>query len=172
MNRLIGDLLDVSRIESGRLVVDPHPQSVEPLLAEAAEMLTPLAATRGLTFRAPVEAELPRVLADTSRVLQVISNLGGNAIKFTPPGGMVLLTAEHAGSEVRFAVTDTGPGIPEEQLPHIFSRFWQAHGTDRRGIGLGLSIAQGIVEAHGGRIWVTSRLGEGTRFFFTIPVAR
>jgi two-component system, chemotaxis family, sensor kinase Cph1 len=103
-------------------------------------------------------------------VQQVLSNLVGNAIKFTPPGGSITVRAELAADgEVCLAVADTGPGIPNEQLPHIFGRFWQGKRTDRRGVGLGLAIAKAIVEAHRGRIWVESQVGSGTSFYFTVP---
>jgi signal transduction histidine kinase len=111
------------------------------------------------------------VRVDTVRILQVFSNLVGNAIKFTPERGHITLAAVGMGEKVRCDVMDTGPGIPPEQLPKIFGRFWQANRSDRRGIGLGLSIAKGIVEAHGERLWVTSRVGEGAIFSFTLPVA-
>ena len=114
---------------------------------------------------------MPPVSADPLRVHQVLSNLVGNAIKFTPRNGRITLSADHVGGDVRFAVTDTGAGIPADQLPHIFGQFWQASRTDRRGIGLGLAIAKGIVEAHHGRIWVESTVGTGSRFFFTLPSA-
>jgi signal transduction histidine kinase len=109
------------------------------------------------------------VLADAARVQQVLSNIVGNAVKFTPRDGRITVCAESIGGEVRFAVIDTGPGIPAEQLPHIFGRFWQAKTSDRRGIGLGLAIAKGIVEAHNGRIWVESHVGLGSTFYFTLP---
>jgi signal transduction histidine kinase len=111
------------------------------------------------------------VIADAARINQVLSNLVGNAVKFTPRDGLITISAEQVDGEVRFAVIDTGPGIPAEQLPHIFGRFWQAKSSDRRGIGLGLAIAKGIVEAHSGRIWVESSVGLGSTFYFTLPVA-
>jgi signal transduction histidine kinase len=95
----------------------------------------------------------------------------GNAVKFTPRSGRITVCAEQLINEVRFGVIDTGPGIPAEQLPHIFGRFWQARSSDRRGIGLGLAIAKGIVEAHNGRIWVESHVGLGSTFYFTLPNA-
>jgi signal transduction histidine kinase len=107
-------------------------------------------------------------MADAGRVLQVLSNLVGNALKFTPKGGRITIRADAAPGGVRFSVTDTGQGIPPEQLAKIFGRFWQANPADRRGIGLGLTIAKGIVEAHGGRIWCESKVGEGTTFYFTL----
>jgi len=104
-------------------------------------------------------------------VLQILSNLVGNAIKFTPEGGSIFIEAQGAGHEARFSVRDTGQGISEEELPRIFDRFWQAQRMNRAGIGLGLSIGKGLVEAHGGRLWVESKLGAGTTFFFTLPLA-
>ena len=171
MNRLIQDLLDVQRVESGHLTVEPVPSGVIPMMEEAAEMLRPLAAAHSLELEVDLAPDPHRVLADPIRIQQVLSNLVGNAIKFTPPGGQVALRAHSVSGEMRFAVADTGSGIPPEHLPHIFGQFWQASRTDRRGIGLGLAIAKGIVEAHGGRIWVESTLGQGSTFLFTLPLA-
>ncbi|MEO5814881.1 MAG: ATP-binding protein [Gemmatimonadaceae bacterium] len=169
MNRLIQDLLDIRRTESGTLSIDAKNESVAALMREAMEMLKPLATTAGVELCAEVADGVSTVFADSARLLQVLSNLVGNAIKFTPRGGSITVRVEPLGDEVRFAVSDTGPGIPPDQLPHIFGRFWQANRKDRRGIGLGLAIAKGIVEVHGGRIWVESTLGEGSNFYFTIP---
>ena len=179
MNRLIQDLLNVARMEAGRLVVEPGRVEMTAVLGEALEMLRPLAADKGITLSAEAVPDAagappPAVFADAGRVLQVLSNLVGNAIKFTPSGGRVSIRAERAmglPGRVRVAVSDTGPGIPPDQLPHIFGRFWQANKGDRRGIGLGLAIAKGIVEAHGGRLEVESRVGEGATFSFTLPEA-
>jgi signal transduction histidine kinase len=115
-------------------------------------------------------ADAPPVPADDGRVLQVIANLVGNAVKFTPAPGAVHLSAEVRGDECRISVRDTGPGIPPDQLPHLFGSFWQARDADRRGLGLGLAIAQGIVQAHGGRIWAESEPGRGTTFTFSLPL--
>jgi PAS domain S-box-containing protein len=172
MNRMIQDLLDVRRMEAGRLTLEPRCATVKSLFGEALDMLRPLAAAGSLELSVDVERGVPPVMADTGRVQQVLSNLIGNAVKFTPAGGTITMRAEPIGGEVRISVCDTGPGIPPDQLPHIFGRFWQAKAVDRRGIGLGLSIAKGIVEAHGGRIWVESQVGEGSRFYFTLPVAQ
>jgi PAS domain S-box-containing protein len=172
MNRLIQDLLDVKRIESGRLVVEPRPQSVASVVTEAMEMLRPLATGNSLTLCAEVPADLPQAQIDSPRIHQVLSNLVGNSIKFTPAGGTITLRAEAFGDEVRISVIDTGPGIAPEQLPHLFGRYWQGAAGDRRGIGLGLAIAKGIVEAHKGRIWVESAVGQGSRFHFTVPISR
>lgn len=171
MNRLIQDLLDVRRIDGGQLVMDPKPEAVATVVNEAVEMLRPLAAANSLQLIGELGSGLPRVLADAPRILQVMSNLVGNAVKFTPPGGSITLRAKSADREVRFTVADTGPGIAAEQLPHLFGRYWQGDRKDRRGIGLGLAIAKGIVEAHGGRIWAESTLGEGSDFHFTLQSA-
>ena len=171
MNRLIQDLLDVKRIENGRLMVEPRSVPALSLLTEAAEMLRPLAAANKLELLLETVDELPFVNADPNRVQQVLSNLIGNAIKFTPRGGRITMRGEQLANEVRLAVTDTGPGIPAEQLPHVFGQYWQGSRADRRGIGLGLAIAKGIVEGHNGRIWVESTVGEGSSFYFTLPVA-
>jgi signal transduction histidine kinase/DNA-binding response OmpR family regulator len=169
MNRLIQDLLDVSRITGGKMTLSPKDEDASLLMAEAAAMLRPLAEARGITFQTRGTKELPRLRVDGARVMQVISNLVGNALKFTPEGGSVTLAAAHEGGEVRISVIDTGSGISPEQLPHVFGRFWQANDADRRGLGLGLTIARGIVEAHGGRIWVESEVGAGSIFHFTLP---
>jgi signal transduction histidine kinase len=171
MNRMIQDLLDVKRMESGQLWLDPRPEPVAGLIADTLEMLRPLAAGSSIRVESHVAAALPPVLADATRINQVLSNLVGNAVKFTPRNGLITISAERIDGEIRFAVIDTGPGIPAEQLPHIFGRFWQAKASDRRGIGLGLAIAKGIVEAHKGRIWVESSVGLGSTFYFTLPLA-
>ncbi|HEV2147218.1 MAG TPA: GAF domain-containing sensor histidine kinase [Longimicrobiaceae bacterium] len=171
-NRMIEDLLDVSRIEAGRLVVEPTPQPLVPLLDEAVEAHRHLAAERGIGLEWHPGDARPWAVVDRDRMLQVVGNLLGNALKFTPEGGRVEVGLESAGDEVRCWVADTGPGIPPEHLPHLFDRFWQASRTDRRGLGLGLAIAEGLVAAHGGRIWVESEVGVGSTFIFTLPAAR
>jgi signal transduction histidine kinase/DNA-binding response OmpR family regulator len=172
MNRLIQDLLDVSRITGGKMALTPKVEDLSLLMAEAAAMLRPLAESAGITFGTRGFKELPRVRVDAARIMQVISNLVGNAIKFTPEGGTVTLAAACEGDDLRISVIDSGCGISPEALPHVFGRFWQAHEADRRGLGLGLAIARGIVEAHGGRIWVESELGTGSIFQFTLPAPR
>ncbi|MFN2637744.1 MAG: PAS domain S-box protein [Gemmatimonadaceae bacterium] len=171
MNRLIQDLLDLRRIDSGALLVECKFVPAHALLTEAAEMLRPLAAGSKLELRLEAAEDLPPVPADPNRVQQVLSNLIGNAIKFTPHGGSITVRGERTDGEVLVSISDTGPGIPPEQLPHIFGQFWQGARADARGIGLGLAIAKGIVEAHKGRIWVESVVGEGSSFFFTLPTS-
>ncbi|XYI02268.1 ATP-binding protein [Sorangium sp. So ce1128] len=172
MLRLIGDLLDVAALEAGRLSTAIARQAAAALVHDAVAMQQTLAAQK----HAVLEGELPgggsfEVLCDRERVLQVLANLIGNAIKFTEEGGTITVRAELRSNEALFAVADTGPGIPPDHLPYVFDEFWQAAETARLGTGLGLTIAKGLVETHGGRIWAESRLGVGTTFFFTLPLA-
>jgi signal transduction histidine kinase/CHASE3 domain sensor protein len=173
MQRLIEDLLDVTRLEGGKqLPIEPAPLDVESLFTETYELFKSQAATSEITLQYNVAAGVKSVHADRHRVLQVLSNLIGNAMKFTPAGGIVTYRAEPRDAKsVQIAVADSGPGIPKENLSDIFNPYWQAKRTARLGAGLGLPIAKGIVESHGGRIWVESEPGAGTRFFFTLPVA-
>jgi signal transduction histidine kinase len=173
MNRLIHDLLDVSAIDAGRLDLERTPQRVGALVAEAVEALAPLAHEKQLTLERAVAADVAElaVAADRDRVLQIFSNLIGNAIKFTDAGGRVTVSAARAGDVVQFAIADTGPGIPDEHLPHIFDRFWRMRGKKRDGTGLGLWIVKGLVEAHRGSVSVDTRIGTGSTFSFTLPVA-
>jgi signal transduction histidine kinase len=171
MNRMVQDLLDVAKLETGRLAIELEIVEVTALVGEAMEMFGPLAAERALELTPIVAPDLPSVYVDRGRMLQVLSNLVGNAIKFTPAQGRITLRATHADGMVRFAVIDTGPGIPPDQMQRIFGRFWQAKPSDRRGLGLGLTIAKSIVEAHGGHIGADSSPGAGTEFWFTVPVA-
>lgn len=171
MNRLIADLLDVTRLEGGkRLPVQQESVPVGELLQEVVELFGAQASVANVTLHCAGDPELPPVYADRHRVMQVLSNLIGNAMKFTPPGGRVEVRAKLQDDMVEFEVSDTGPGIPKENLNDIFSPYWQAKRTERMGAGLGLSIAKGIVEAHGGKIRVASEPDRGTQFYFTIPV--
>jgi signal transduction histidine kinase/DNA-binding response OmpR family regulator len=171
MERLISDLLEVSRLESGRLTISITPNRVADLLTEAAESFRPLAEEKGISL--VVEApDIERVEADRERIVQVFSNLVGNAVKFTPEQGSVRIGARADGEDAIFYVADSGPGIDAADLPRIFDRFWQAKTSAQAGAGLGLAIAKGIVEAHRGRIWVESRAGHGATFFFAIPRIR
>lgn len=169
--RLTHDLLDVARLEAGRFSVQPAPRDARALLEDAAEAQRALAAEAGLELRVDAPPDLPHVLADNDRAVQVLENLLSNAVRFTPRGGRVVLAAAPADRHVRFAVEDTGPGIPAEERARVFERFWQGRRASRRGAGLGLLIARGIVEAHGGRIWIEVPPGGGTRVCFTLPVA-
>jgi PAS domain S-box-containing protein len=169
MNRLIQDLLDVARIEGGRLTITRACESPATLAAEVCEAFRSIAAEKSLTLECHTEPDLGPVYVDRDRVLQALSNYLNNAVKFTPPGGRVAIDATRAeDGGVRFAVSDTGPGIGAEDLPHVFSRFWQAKRSAHLGSGLGLAIAKGIAEAHGGRVWVEPNRGAGCTFFLAL----
>ena len=171
-NSLIRDLLDVSSIEAGGFAVEAEPISPDMLLSDAYEAMSSTAAAAQVSLTCHTDEELPDVMADRERLQQVFSNLIGNAIKFTPTGGSIEVTAIASGPfSVRFSVRDSGPGISEENLPHIFDRFWQARNAVRTGAGLGLAIAKGIVEAHGGTIYAASEPGSGTEIGFDLPTA-
>ena len=170
MKHLIEDLLDIARIEAGRLTIEEQRCAVGALLAEALDLMQPLAQQKRLRLERQVPGREVYVRCDRPRVLRVLSNLIGNSIKFTSEGGAITIRAELADREVRFSVTDTGSGIAADEVPHIFERFWQARKTARLGAGLGLAIAKGIVEAHGGQIWAQSGAGKGSTFFFTLPL--
>ena len=172
MNRLIEDLLDVARVEAGRLALDRQLCDLVVVISEATVMLEPLIAEKSLTLREELPERLPPTNVDARRVVQVLENLVSNAVKHTAAGGEIRIRADAANGEIRVAVADTGAGIPADNLPHLFDRFWQARGARRGGAGLGLAIAKGIVEAHGGRIWVESTLGEGSTFRFSLPIDR
>jgi len=173
MDRLIQDLLDVTRVETGQLTLDQQPVAPVELIEGALRTMRPLVKEAGLKLSVTVPKQLPAVDADAERIGQVLSNLVGNAIKFTPGGGKITVSAAADGDFVRVSVSDTGTGISKEQLPHVFDRFWQSsQSTIRsRGAGLGLPIARGIVRAHGGRLGVESEEGRGTTFWFTLPLA-
>jgi signal transduction histidine kinase len=173
MNRLIQDLLDVTRMEGGRLAIEQARVPPRQIVSESLETQKLLAQSASLSLKPDLQDNLPDVWADRDRLLQILENLVGNAIKFTNAGGRIVVGAASRGRDVIFWVKDTGSGMAADDLPHVFDRFWQAKETASRGTGLGLPIAKGLVEAHGGRIWVESALGRGTTFFFTIPaVAR
>jgi len=168
MDSLIRDLLDVTRIEAGRLNVEPVPTDVTELLKDALSTLAPVATGKSISLEVFTESALPMVEADRERIRQALSNLIGNSVKFSPAGTSIEVRAEAKADEVVVSVTDRGRGMNEEQLSHAFDRFWQSRRTDREGAGLGLTITRGIVEAHGGRIWVESKEGEGSTFSFTL----
>ena len=172
MSRLIADLLDVTRLEGGkRLPIEPSVVTIRELLDEAEELFRAQASVAQVSMEYHADDEPPPVQADRHRVMQVLSNLIGNSMKFTPPGGRVAVHVSKRDGQMLFTVSDTGPGIPNENLHDIFSPYWQAKRTERMGAGLGLPIAKGIVEAHGGRIWAESEAGKGTQFYFTLPIA-
>ena len=179
LQKTIADILDFSRLRAGRMDVSAAPEPVEPVLREAVESLTPWAQKQGLGLAAaPVPPDLPPVLADRQRLLQILNNLVSNAIKSTPPGGRITLSAErgresHDGRAL-FAVRDTGCGIPEQDQKRIFQEFVRVSRNARtcEGVGLGLAIVHELVKRHGGSVWVESRERQGSTFFFTIPFCR
>ena len=170
MSRLIADLVDVASIDAGKLAVTKTQDDAGRIVVEAVDSLQATAVEKGVVLEAgncaaPLGAEF-----DHGRILQVLVNLIANSIKFTPKGGRIGVTCERAGDVLSFCVSDTGEGIPAEMLEAVFERFWQVGKNDRRGLGLGLYISKCLVEAHGGTIRAESKLGEGTRMIFTLPL--
>lgn len=171
MDRLIRDLLDAERIEAGKIAVRPTRQSVQALLGDCEELFGALARSGALTLHVAPSSETLFAEIEHDRILQVLSNLIGNAVKHTPRGGTVRLEARQKHDEIEITVSDSGPGIPEAQQKRIFEKFSQLGNGAREGLGLGLYISKWIVEAHGGTITVASKPGEGCVFAFTVPVA-
>jgi signal transduction histidine kinase len=173
MLRLIEDLLDVERMALGKLTLHYEEHDVRELIDQAVEQLQGAAAAKEITLEAEPQDFCGYVVCDRSRVMQVLSNLIGNGIKFTPAKGRIWVSCRKTdpkGEEVQISISDTGEGIAPEKIKTIFERFSQINNQDRRGIGLGLYIARMMVEEHPGRIWVESKLGEGSTFHFTLPL--
>lgn len=171
MERLIRDLLEIRRIETGNLTLVTRPESPARLVDEAVRSLRPVADERGISLTTDLPPDLPATIpVDADRIQQVFSNLIGNAVKFTPPGGTVTVGAARRGPALEFWVQDTGPGLSAGEVEHVFDRFWQARQEGAHGIGLGLSIARGLTEAHGGHVRVESEEGRGSRFYFVLPL--
>jgi PAS domain S-box-containing protein len=169
MDLLISDLLDVSRMEAGSFAIKRSKVDVQALIAEAVDLFETQANGRKVVLKENIASDIQAVSGDRDRLAQALSNLLSNAIKFTPTGGTVTLSAMRVDGQLQISVTDTGPGIAADDQQRIFDRFWQVDRTSRAGAGLGLAIVKGIVESHGGRIWVESEPGRGTTFHFTIP---
>jgi PAS domain S-box-containing protein len=174
MDRLIRDLMDMERLDGGPLALGANPIRATTIVSSVIEMFNGIAAAKPVTLRSRVPAGLPPVRADRDRLVQALSNLLGNAIKFTQPGGTVELVVQLSENGLIFSVRDDGPGIDPARIDHIFDRFWKS--GDRPGgsggLGLGLAIVKGIVEAHGGRVWAESTPGNGTSIHFSIPLSR
>jgi signal transduction histidine kinase len=170
MRRMVGDLLDFTAIAMGAIKLSVERTDVRPLIAETVALLAPMAGAAGPSLSADTPDEPLLARFDRGRIRQVLVNLVDNAQRFTAPGGSVTVCAAPRGEQVLVSVRDTGTGIRAVDLPHVFERSWQASTNDRRGVGLGLYICKGIVEAHGGRIWVSSEVGCGSEFFFTLPM--
>lgn len=171
MDRLITDLLDLASLDAGQLSMARVPSKIEEIALEALEVHVPFARQKDVQLVTELEPGLPSVSCDRGRIQQVFTNLIANALKFTPSGGRITLRGVRSGDHVQLSVVDTGAGIKAEHLAQLFERFWQASKTGGGGSGLGLSIARGIVEAHGGKIWVESEPGVGSSFSFTLPQA-
>ena len=169
MERLLSDLLDVARIESGTLRIVRRLHDVGAQLLEVGLAYEQLFSARGITLTVDTPTDCIEASFDHDRIVQVLSNLLGNAMKFTQPGGKVVLRAERQADAVVVTVNDNGPGISPSALPHIFERFWQIDSDVRRGLGLGLHICEKIIQAHGGVITAESELGKGATFRFTLP---
>jgi signal transduction histidine kinase len=168
MDKLVGDLTDLTRIESGRLRIEKQETTIELIVRPVLETLSPLISQKELQFEVQIPEDLPPVVADAARIGQVLSNLLGNAIKFTPENGDLSLEVRLLPKEIQFAVSDSGPGISSTALPHVFEQYWQVN-RSKSGMGLGLFIAKSLVEAHDGRIWIESPLRQGTIIRFTLP---
>jgi signal transduction histidine kinase len=168
MESLIKSMLDVATIEAGRFSLSRTTVAVDDVLRESVEMFENLALSRQVGLQSAADEAQLAIDGDRERTVQVLSNLLGNALKFTPQGGSVSVSARRWGDMVLFAVADTGPGIARENIPHIFERYWT---RGKQGTGLGLFIAKGIVDAHGGSIWVESEPGRGATFYFSLPLA-
>ncbi len=169
MKRLVGDLLDLVSIEAGQLGVSPRPGDLGAVIRDVVEAFELSASAAGISLSASEPTEALWAQFDYERLVQVGGNLVGNALKFTGPGGSVRLSARADGDQVRLSVSDTGAGIPADQLEVIFSPFQQVNRLDRRGLGLGLHIARTLINAHGGKIWAESVEGQGSSFHVTLP---
>ncbi|RPJ23598.1 MAG: sensor histidine kinase [Chloroflexi bacterium] len=175
LNRLVDDLQELSRVESQAYQLDLRPVEVAALVQTVTKRLAPQAESKRISLDLELAPDLPRVLADEDRAVQVLTNLTGNALQYTPENGSVTIAAQKINNEVQISVRDTGIGIPPEHLPHIFDRFYRADKSRSRraggGSGIGLTIARALVEAHGGRLWAESE-GEGSTFNFTLPIRK
>jgi len=169
MERMVRDLVDAARAEHGTLGIIKRPHIVAELVDELMAVMQPLAEQKHQSLTSDVPAEWGVLSCDRDRIYQVLANLVGNAIKFSPPSGTIHVAVEVASDEVIFSVRDSGPGIKPEDIPHLFDRYWQAVPNAERGLGLGLAIANEIVRAHAGRIWVESSNGGGSTFRAALP---
>ena len=172
MNRLVGDLMDMASIEAGKLAMVRVRQDASALLRDSLEAFEPAAAAQGIELASKQGEDTATAIVelDHERILQVLTNLVGNSLKFTPRGGRITISLERRAGEVCYSVTDTGCGIAPELLETVFTRYYQSNDGDRRGLGLGLFIAKSIVDGHGGRIWAESTPGNGCTFRFTLPL--
>jgi signal transduction histidine kinase len=177
LNRLVDDLQELSRVEARAHQLDIRPLDVASLMRTVTKRLAPQAESKRITLDSELPSNLPQILADEDRAIQVLTNLTGNALQYTPEGGKITISAKRLNGEVQISIHDTGIGIPREHLSHIFDRFYRVDKSRSRqaggGSGIGLTIARALVEAHSGRLWVDSAGGgQGSTFTFTLPVAK
>jgi len=176
LSLLVNDLLDLAKLEAGKMEIRPMPESIDKVIYESVETLNTWAKTKSINIETKIESGLPQVNIDSARIIQVLNNLIGNAIKFTPNNGSIVVEIKLMQKErraIEVSVTDTGVGIAGDDLPKVFDKFYQAGervSTDINGTGIGLSIAKEIVELHGGKIWVESGRGNGAKFIFRLPL--
>jgi len=174
LSQLINDLFELAQLDAGLLELRIEPSSIQDLISDTLESMSAQAESQKLTLKGAADQQMSPVAMDAQRVQRVLYNLVQNALRHTPPDGTISIWARDAGQEVQVEVRDTGEGIPEQEIPHIFQRSYRVDPSRSRGsggAGLGLSIVLGLVEAHGGRIWVESALGKGSTFTFTLPKA-
>jgi signal transduction histidine kinase len=175
LQKMINDLLDLARSDAGKLRIESKPTPVRPLLQRVGRQMRPHFEEKNQQFTVSVEKDVPDVEADGDRIFQVLANLLTNANKYAPDGAQVSLAATRVGDEIEFAVTDNGPGLSEEELDHVFDRFWRAQSGETQevgGTGLGLAIAKSLVDLHGGAISANSTPGEGATFRFVLPIVK
>lgn len=169
---LVNSLLDLSKMEAGMMTYDFVQASLAPLINKAMTEIEPLVESKGIHLQAKIGEELPMMKVDCERILQALRNLIGNAVKFTPDGGRVTVSAQAIEQGVEVSVGDTGNGIPEESLVNVFDKFHQVDSTDSyriKGSGLGLAIVKHIITSHGGKVWAVSEQGQGSTFTFVLP---
>jgi signal transduction histidine kinase len=175
LQKMINDLLDLARSDAGKLRIEPKPTPVGPLVQRVGRQMRPHFEERDQSFAVEIEKDLPEVQADADRIAQVLANLLTNANKYAPEEAAVKLAATRVNDEIEFAVSDNGPGLAEEELDHVFDRFWRAQSGETQevgGTGLGLAIAKSLVDLHGGAISANSAQGEGATFRFVLPIAK
>ncbi len=171
MQQLIDDLLDLARVDAGTLRIDAAVTPVDQVVELATSLMESAAGRKGIEIVVDADEALPPVLADARRIVQLLTNLLGNAVKHSPRGGVVTLRVQQRNDQVFFSTRDEGPGVEKDELDWLFGRFWQSERRPKRGLGLGLYIAKAIVDAHGGSIWAESEEAYGACFTFTLPVA-
>jgi len=169
---LVNSLLDLSKMEAGMMAFNLEKSDIKPLINKAVSGMEPLAMAKNVSIKMEVPSDLPDVKMDEERILQTLRNLIGNAVKFTPAGGHIMISAKPVEKGMRVSVADTGPGIPKEDLNAIFDKFQQAtmlSYSKIKGTGMGLAIVKHIISAHGGKVWVESEIGHGSTFIFSLP---